>query len=135
MSWKDILGMVWDMVNSGAGITLIAAILFYLLNKLWVKKPKWKAIYEEYEGALISAVKGAEKLAEGAGKEKLEKALELVVEVLERNVGRKATEEEKVALTIALGKTHDKLEESGVIKNPSKAPDVGVAPPLTELEG
>ena len=119
MSWKDILQMVWDLINSGPGITMIAAILLYLLNKLWAKKPKWKALYEEYEGALISAVKGAERLAEGAGKEKLEKALELVVEVLERNVGRTATESEKVALTIALGKAHDKLEESGVIKNPS----------------
>ena len=117
MSWKDILSLLWDMVNSGAGITLIAAICFYLLNKLWAKKPEWKVIYEKYEGTLISAVKQAEKIAEGLGKTKIEAALELVVEVLERNTGRKATDADKAAIVEALSKTHDNLEVSGVLKS------------------
>ena len=117
MSWKQVLDLVWNLVNSGAGIAVLAAILLYGLNKLWAAKPKWKVYYDKYQGSLISAVKEVEQLAEASGREKLEKALELVVEVLERASGSAATPADKVAIKEALSKVHDDLEKAGTIPN------------------
>jgi hypothetical protein len=118
MSWKDVIAALWNLIDSGPGIALLAAVLVYILNKVWAKKPAWRTFYEKYEGTLIAAVKQAEKLvdgsSEGSSGRKLEKALELVVEVLERVHGQDTvSKKEKAAITEALSKTHDNLERGG----------------------
>jgi len=114
MSWVEVRGYIWELVNSAPGITVIAGMFVYALNKLFTKKPKWKEYYIRYEGALISAVKQAEKYAEDSGKTKLEKALELVVATLEKSAG-KITDTQKEELKIAISKTHDDLEAKGTL--------------------
>ena len=57
MNWNGIINVVWSILNSPAGITALAALLLWGLNKLYASKPAWKA----YEGSIISAVKWAEK--------------------------------------------------------------------------
>ena len=42
MNWKDILEGIWNALNSPAGITAVAGLLLWLLNRLYAKKPAWK---------------------------------------------------------------------------------------------
>ena len=54
---EKALGIVWDVMNSPAGITAMAGVFLWLLNRLYAKKPLWK----RFEGSIISAVRFAEK--------------------------------------------------------------------------
>ena len=50
MDWTTILGTVWSVINSPAGITVMASVVIYVLNKLYTAKPALAA----YEGTLIA---------------------------------------------------------------------------------
>lgn len=39
MDWTTILGTVWSVINSPAGITVMASVVIYVLNKLYTAKP------------------------------------------------------------------------------------------------
>ncbi len=77
MSGKEVMSLIWSAVNSPIGYVAAAAILVYLLNRLYASKPAWEA----YEGTIISAVKFAEKEipdgTENSGLAKLDAALEV----------------------------------------------------------
>ena len=57
MNWTAILEAVWHALNSPAGITAVAGLILWALNRLYAKKPEWK----KYEGTIISAIKFSEK--------------------------------------------------------------------------
>jgi len=48
---------LWDIINSPAFISVVAALLLYGLNRLYAKKPLW----QQWEGTIITAIKLAEK--------------------------------------------------------------------------
>ncbi|HOQ61590.1 MAG TPA: hypothetical protein PKZ08_13280, partial [Vicinamibacterales bacterium] len=79
MNLENALPVLWSVVNSPAGITLLATALLWLLGRLYSRRPLW----QQYEGEIISAVKWAEKeIPDGtpnAGLARLDAALKMVV--------------------------------------------------------
>ena len=115
MNWEAILKLVWEVVNSPAGIAFMAGVLLWSLNKLYAKKPAWVA----FEGAIISAVKFAEKSVpdgtESKGLARLDAALKFVVKVYEDARGRKPSAKVAANLKEGIQITHDKLEAAGTL--------------------
>jgi len=113
MDWTAILGAVWRVMNSPAGITFMAAVLVWLLNKLYAKKPAWK----QFEGAVISAIKYAEKAipdaTENNSAAKLDAALKYVVTIYEARTGKAATPAVEVDLLEGIAIKHAELEAGG----------------------
>ena len=108
-----ILGTVWSVINSPAGITVMASVVIYVLNKLYTAKPALAA----YEGTLIAAVKFAEKAIpdDSANKAvaRLDEALKYALKIYEAKEGRKATSVEVAQITESLQVVHANLEGSG----------------------
>ena len=79
MNWDAILNGLWQIMNSVPAVMLMAAILGWLLTKLFSWKPAW----ETYEGTIISAIKHAEKAipddTPNGGLAKLDAALRFVL--------------------------------------------------------
>ena len=115
MNWETVLATIWTAVNSPIGITTMAAVLFYGLNKLYSKKPLW----EQYEGAVIAGIKFAEKEIPddvgNKGLQRLDAALRYVVSVYEEAKGRKASAAEVQDLKNGIQVTHATLEAKGSI--------------------
>jgi len=113
MNVQGALSVLWSVVNSPAGITLLATALLWLLGKLYSRRPLW----QQYEGEIISAVKWAEKeIPDGtpnAGLARLDAALKMVVAVYEQARGRVATAAEVADLKNGLQLTHAELEATG----------------------
>jgi len=116
MSWQEILDVVWSALNSPAGIAAIAGIVLYLLNRLYAAKPTWA----QYEGAIISAVRFAEKEipddVSNKGMARLDQALKYVLAVFEQVNGRRATETEAASLKEGIQIVHNELDTEGVLK-------------------
>jgi len=115
MNWTAILELVWKLLNSPAGITAMAGVMLYLLNRLYTKKPLWA----QFEGTIISAIKFAEKkILDGTpnkGLARLDAALKYVIGVYEKMKGKTpdaaTTQELKEGIQII----HDKLEAAGTL--------------------
>ena len=114
MDSERILAMVWTFVNSGAGITIMASILFYGLNRLYAKKPTWAA----YEGTIISAIKFAEKAIDdessSGGMKKLDEAFKYVLKVYQEVTGKRASAKVEAELKDGIGIVHNRLEKIGM---------------------
>ena len=106
----SVLSAVWSAVNSPLGITVVAGALLWGLNKLYSVKPLW----QQYEGAVIAAVKYAEKAvpddSTNTSLARLDAALKYVLQIYESAQGRKATEKEVADLTNGIQITHAQLE-------------------------
>ena len=115
MHWESVLAVIWAAVNSPIGITTVAAVLLYGMNKLYTAKPLW----EKYEGAVIAGIKFAEKEipddVANKGLQRLDTALRYVLAVYEEAKGRKATAVEKQDLKNGVQIMHASLEASGSI--------------------
>jgi len=101
-----VLQTLWAVANSPAVVTALAGLLLYAINKLYLKKPLWA----QYEGAVIAAVKFAEKEIpdDVANKslQRLDTALRYVLKVYEQAQGRKATEAEVAEFTNGIQVKH-----------------------------
>lgn len=115
MNWQDILGSVWAVVNSPAGITAMASAVLWALNKLYAKKP----LYQQYAGTIIAAVRRAEKEIPDDSPNKslarLDEALRYVLRVYEQVEGRRATHREVAELTEGIHVMHTELESEGIL--------------------
>jgi hypothetical protein len=104
--------MVWAFVNSPAGLTVIGAVLFFILGKVFTAKPAWKQYVLKYGPALMVAIKQAEKAIDDktprAGLARLDKALKLVIALEPKLAGAKA-DDVKAALTAV----HTQAEANG----------------------
>jgi hypothetical protein len=91
MDWQEIVKVIWNALNSPAGITTVASLFLWSLNRIYTAKPLW----QQYEGAIISGVKLAEKTigdtVENKGLARLDYALKYVIKIYEEAQGRKAT--------------------------------------------
>jgi hypothetical protein len=115
MNWESALSGLWSAANSPAGITLLGSLLLWVLARLYSRRPLW----QQYEGAVISAVKEAEKaIPDGtphAGLARLDLALRTVVAVYEQARGRVATAAEVAELRNGVQLVHSDLEQAGTL--------------------
>jgi len=115
MNWQAILGVIWSALNSPMSITAVAGIVLYLLNRLYAAKPAWA----QYEGAIISAVRFAEKEipddVSNKGMARLDQALKYVLSTFEQVNGRRATQKETAALKDGIQIVHNELDAEGVL--------------------
>jgi hypothetical protein len=112
---KAVIEAVWQLMNSPVGITAVAGLVLWALNRLYTKRPAWK----RYEGTIISAVKAAEKAipddTPSKSAKRLDAALRYVLRVYEEVEGRRPTKAEVAELTEGINITHQRLEEAGTL--------------------
>ena len=115
MNWESVLKLVWEALNSPAGIALLAGALIWALNYIYGKKPSW----EKFEGAIVSGIKLAEKSVpdgtENKGLARLDAALKYVIKVYEEAKGKKPSAKTVADLKEGIQLTHDKLEAAGTL--------------------
>jgi len=116
-----IVGLVWTLINSPAGIAALAGLTLWALNKLYAAKPTWT----QYEGTIISAVRFAEKEipddTPNTGMARLDQALKYVLATFERVNGRRATDAEAASLKEGIQIVHNDLDTQGVLeKSPAE---------------
>jgi dihydroxyacetone kinase-like predicted kinase len=103
---------IWNIINSPAFITVVAALLLYGLNRLYAKKPLW----QQWEGTIITAVKLAEKAipddVENKAFKRLNEALQYVVRVYEEARGAPPTPEQIDELKEGIQIVHSQLERT-----------------------
>ncbi len=112
----NILNAVWSFLNSAVGIMLVVGATGWLLKKLYDKKPDWK----KYEGAIIEAVKYAEREIPDETPNKsmgrLNAALQYVLKIHGEVNGQKATEAEVAEIKEGIRIVHAELEANGNLK-------------------
>jgi len=117
MEWLNFLETVWTAMNSPIGITITAGILAWLLERVYLARPAWKA----YEGTIIAAIKYAEKeIPDGASNtaiERLNMALQYVLKVYARTEGRMPSGKVEAELAQAIGVKHAELEAGGNLRS------------------
>jgi hypothetical protein len=116
MNWDAILTGLWQVVNSVPAIMTMAALLGWLLTKLYAIRPAWEA----YEGTIISAIKHAEKAVPDDSPNKavarLDEALRYVLKVYaETNRGQPPSDVVVRDLREGIQVTHDRLESRGTL--------------------
>jgi hypothetical protein len=80
MNANHLIDLFLQALASSAGVTVLAALLAWVLNRVFLAKPEWKVVYDAYRPAFISAVKYAEKLMPD-GASRLAAALKRVIEI------------------------------------------------------
>ena len=109
----DILKMVFEWMNTPAGIGVVAGVALYIINWVYSRKPLW----EQYEGAIISGVKMAEKAipddTENKSVRRVDEALKYILEVYECVKNRKATQKEKALFVEGIARIHEGMEKDG----------------------
>ena len=115
MNWEFIGGVVWAALNSPVGITMAASAALWLLNKVYAARPEW----QKYEGALIKAVRWAEKeIPDGTTNQHLKRAdlaLQYVLAAYERINGFRADSRTREQLAQGVEIVHSDLEVSGAL--------------------
>jgi len=112
MNTADILKLVWEALNTPAGITVMAGLFLWLLNRLYAARPGWAA----FEGAIISAVKFAEKeIPDGTPNKGLAR-LDAALKVYEEARGRKPSARTVAELKEGIRIVHNELEKAGTLE-------------------
>ena len=110
-----VLKTIWKALNSPVGIATVAGLVLWLLNRLYAARPAWK----RYEGAIISAVKLAEKEipdeTPNAGLRRLDVALKYVLKVYAEMTGRQASLKVAAELREGIQIKHAELEAAGAL--------------------
>jgi hypothetical protein len=107
------MSIVWELLNSPAGITLMAAIVLFVLNKVYARKPAWK----QFEGAIITGIKLAEQAVpdstENKSLRRLNEALQYVVRVYEEAYHTLPDDKTLASIKDGIGIKHSELEALG----------------------
>ena len=110
--WEQL----WTLLNSPAGITLVAGALLWGLNRLYAAKPGWA----DYEGTIVAGVKWAEKQipndSPNKSLAKLDAALRYVVKVYTEARGKEPDKKTVAELKEGIHLVHDQLEAKGTLK-------------------
>ena len=110
-----VLETIWKALNSPVGIAAVAGLVLWLLNRLYAARPAWK----RYEGAIISAVKLAEKEipdeTPNAGLRRLDVALKYVLKVYAEMTGRQPSAKVAAELKEGIQIKHAELEAAGAL--------------------
>jgi len=125
MEWLniiDFLKTVWAAMNSPIGITVAAGIVAWLLERVFLALPAWKA----YEGTIIGAIKYAEKEipddTENKSLARLDAAIKYVLEVYQACGERPPSPRLLSDLRETISVKHAELEAAGNLakKGPTK---------------
>ncbi len=110
-----MLETIWTALNSPLAITVVAGVVLWLLKRLYSSQPYWR----RWEGAIISAVKHAEKLIPSTGADssvkRLAAALAYVLRIIAEVEARQASEKEAASISEGIRITHAELEVSGAL--------------------
>jgi len=119
MDWNGIWQVIWNVLNSPAVIAVLAGGLLIVLNRLYAAKPTWQA----FEGTIIAAVKWAEKEIPDDTPNKafnrLNAALNYVLNVYEQARGKPADAKTQAELREGIQIVHAELEASGNLDKPA----------------
>ena len=115
MNWEILVGVIWAALNSPVGITAVASVALWALNKLYAARPEWQA----YEGAIIRAVQWAEREipsdAENKHVQRANHALQYVLKAYERINGKRADARMAEQLAQGVEIVRSDLEAAGVL--------------------
>ena len=115
MTTDVVLAGLWALMNSPVGVSAVVSVALWLVNKVYAAKPEW----QKYEGALIQAVRWAEKEipdeAENKHLRRADAALKYALTAYERMNGRRADAWAREQLAQGLEVVHADLETAGVI--------------------
>ena len=115
MDMETVLNSLWALVNSPVGVSVVASVALWLVNRIYAAKPEWQA----YEGALIQAVRWAEKeIPDGVQNKYLKRAdlaLQYVLKAYERMTGHRAGDRMRAQLAQGVEVVHTDLEAAGVL--------------------
>lgn len=53
--------LLWTFANSPVGLMVISSVLVFVLGKVFMAKPEWQKVFDQYRGAFFDAVSHAEK--------------------------------------------------------------------------
>lgn len=106
---------VWAFLNTPLGISVVGAILAFVLGKVFTAKPKWKKLMLKHGPALMQAVKTAEKNipddVENAGLARLDAALQYLIDIEPKLKAAKDSD-----VKAALSAVHSAAESHGNLK-------------------
>jgi len=112
---KEFLELVWAALTTPVGITAMAGLLLWALNRRYAAKPTGK----RFEGTIISAVKFAEQEipddTENKGLARLDAAFRYVLRVYQEATGGPATPKVAADLKEGIQITHDRREAAGTL--------------------
>jgi hypothetical protein len=112
---------VWAYLNSPLGITVVGAVVAFLIAKLFAAKPGWA----KYQGTIISAIRYAEKaIPDGSPNTsiaRLDAALKYVLAVIEESEKRTPSEAEQAILKDGISLLHSGVEQELLAKLGIKA--------------
>ena len=115
MTWDIALGVVWTALNSPVGVSVVASIALWLINKVYAARPEW----QQYEGALIKGVQWAEReIPDDADNKHLRRAdlaLQYALRAYERLNGKRASQRMTEQLAMGVECVHADLEATGVL--------------------
>ena len=117
----NLLETIWQALNSPLGIAAVAGLVLWLLNRLYAARPGWK----KYEGAIISAVKFAEKQipddTENKGLLRLDAAMRYVLKVYAETTGKQASDKVAADLKEGVQIKHAELEAAEALRPSAEA--------------
>ncbi|MGE4529661.1 MAG: hypothetical protein AB7D00_14950 [Rhodospirillaceae bacterium] len=121
MTWQSLLSAVWAGLNSPIGITAMGAVVAWLLTRLFTSKPAWA----KYQGAIISAVRLAEKEIPDdtphAALRRFDEALRYVLQVYAEAEKRMPSPSEIAALKEGIRIVHNELDLKGALGSATDA--------------
>ena len=105
-----IVTWLWSILNSPAGIAMLAGLVGYGLVSLYRWRPAWAA----WEGSIIQAVKLAEKTipddTPNAGLRRFDEALKFILRIYDERTGRQPPASLLDSLREGISIVHDDLE-------------------------
>ncbi len=112
----EFLQATWTFLNSPLGIGSVAALVIWLLNYLYGKKPNWR----QYEGTIISAIKFAEKEipddVTNKSLSRLDAALRYVLQIYTEVANKRPTQDVIDDIKEGIQIKHAELETTGALK-------------------
>jgi len=107
-----------EIINSPAFLTVLLAVLSYMLSRIFDKRPAWKRHWAQWNPVFIQAVRYAEKIIPDNHPNKAvaraDEALKYTIRVLEGH-GIAVTDTDKPELELNLIETHHQLDSGGIL--------------------
>ena len=117
--FEKIMAIVWSFLNSPFGLGMVVTAVIWIGAKIYAARPSWR----KYEGAIIEAIKFAEKEIpddtpnKAAGR--INAALQYVLKIHREVNNRGATPEELAELKEGIRIMHAELEANGNLTKPT----------------
>ena len=102
-------------MNSPTGITILAGLFLWVMNRVYTKKPAWKT----FEGLIAAGCKHAEKAipddTDSKGMRRFDEALKFILKIYEKSKGKAAPPKLVDSLKEGINLVHNKLDKDGTL--------------------